>query len=94
MRLILAGLNGDTQVHVQQLLRRREYYLGQLLDEVVSVGLLARPLDLLLGDAIPAEADILVDGAAEQNRLLTDNSDSEMFLSSYRWLLVHSISLT
>ena len=85
MSLILAGLNGDTQVHVQQLLRRREYYLGQLLDEVVSVGLLARPLDLLLGDAIPAEADILVDGAAEQDRLLTDYSDSEMFLSSYRW---------
>ena len=84
MSLILAGLNGDTQVHVQQLLRRREYYLGQLLDEVVSVGLLARPLDLLLGDAIPAEADILVDGAAEQDRLLTDYSDSEMFLSSYR----------
>ena len=85
MSLILAGLNGDTQVHVQQLLRRREYYLGQLLDEVVSVGLLARPLDFLLGDAIPAEADILVDGTAEQDRLLTDNADSEMFLSSYRW---------
>ena len=85
MSLILAGLNDDIQVHVQQLLRRREYYLGQLLDEVVSVGLLARPLDLLLGDAIPAEADILVDGTAEQDRLLTDYSDSEMFLSSYRW---------
>ena len=53
-------------------------HLRQLLDEVVSVGLLARPLDLGLRDALAAEADVLVDGAAEKDWLLADNSDSEI----------------
>ena len=50
-------------------------YLGQLLDEVVRVCLLARLLDLLVSDAVTAKSNVLVDGAAEQDGLLTNDAN-------------------
>lgn len=49
-------------------------YQGQFGDEVICVGLPRRLLDLLHGDVITPVADVLSDGRAKQDGLLTDDA--------------------
>ena len=54
----------------------RETYVRQRLDELVDVGLLGRPLDLILGHdpAVVSIGDVLGDAAVKQDGLLGHNA--------------------